>query len=62
MKRNKTAFVLFLERLALLGGRARARRRRAGGQGVTAREVLDQPPRPVRDSDGDAPTVPTPHW
>ncbi|MEU8791431.1 hypothetical protein [Streptomyces sp. NPDC048643] len=62
MKRNKTVFVLFLERLALLGGLTRAGRRRAGSHGATAREVLDQPPRPVRDSDGDAPTVPTPHW
>ncbi len=62
VKRNKAAFVLFLERLALVGGLTRVRRRRARGHGVTAREVLDQPPRPVRDSDGDAPSVPTPHW
>jgi hypothetical protein len=40
----------------------RARRRRGGGAGATAREILDQPPRPVREGDDDSPTVPTPHW
>ncbi|WP_371574144.1 hypothetical protein [Streptomyces sp. NBC_01314] len=61
MKRAKGAFVLLLERLALLGDRVRARQRRTGGDGVAARDILDQPPRPVRGDD-DSPTVPTPHW
>ncbi|MET7986572.1 MULTISPECIES: hypothetical protein [unclassified Streptomyces] len=62
MKPAKGAFVLFLERFTALGHWARARQRRTGGDGATAREVLDQPPRPVRDGDEDAPTIPTPHW
>lgn len=62
MKASKAAWVLLLERVAFLGGRTRSARRREGGHGVTAREVLDQPPRPVREGDDDAPTVPTPHW
>lgn len=62
MERTKGAFTLLLERFSLLGGRVRARQRPAGGDGRRAREVLDQPPRPVRRDDGDSPTVPTPHW
>ncbi|MGW1065104.1 hypothetical protein ACWD4F_11410 [Streptomyces aureus] len=62
MKQAKGAFVLLLERFTLLGHRMRTRQRRPGGDGAAAREILDQPPRPVREGDGDAPTVPTPHW
>ncbi|MEV6021222.1 MULTISPECIES: hypothetical protein [unclassified Streptomyces] len=62
MKPAKGAFVLLLERFTVLGHWARARQRRVDGDGATAREILDQPPRPVREGDDDAPTVPTPHW
>ncbi|MFE1285825.1 hypothetical protein [Streptomyces sp. NPDC058751] len=62
MKPAKGAFVLLFGRFTVLGHWARARRRRGGGDGATAREVLDQPPRPVRGGDDGSPTVPTPHW
>ncbi|TXS35614.1 hypothetical protein [Streptomyces sp. OR43] len=63
MERTKGAITLLLGLLALLlRGRVRFRRQRAGGDGGTAREVLNQPPRPVRGDDDDTPAVPTPHW
>ncbi|MFF3448475.1 hypothetical protein ACFYXJ_15255 [Streptomyces sp. NPDC002667] len=62
MKPAKGAFVLLFERFTVLGHWARTRQRRVDGDGATAREVLDQPPRPVRQGDDDAPHVPTPHW
>jgi hypothetical protein len=62
VKPAKGAFILLFERFTVLGHRVRARRRRGGGAGATAREILDQPPRPVREGDDDSPTVPTPHW
>ncbi|MFE9855406.1 hypothetical protein [Streptomyces sp. NPDC005780] len=63
MERTKGAITLLLGLLTLLlGGRVRSRRQRAGGDGGTAREVLNQPPRPVRGDDDDTPAVPTPHW
>ncbi|MFJ3713858.1 hypothetical protein OG709_33205 [Streptomyces sp. NBC_01267] len=62
MERTKGAFTLLLERFVLLGSRVRAWQRPADGNGAKAREILDQPPRPVRGDDGDSPTVPTPHW
>ncbi|MFI7364296.1 hypothetical protein ACIBO4_19385 [Streptomyces sp. NPDC050149] len=63
MERTKGAITLLLGLLTLLlGGRARSQRHRAGGDGGTAREVLNQPPRPVRGDDDDTPAVPTPHW
>ncbi|WNI26330.1 hypothetical protein [Streptomyces sp. ITFR-16] len=62
MERTKGALTLLLQLVALLlGSRVRPRPRPAGGEGRTAREVLNQPPRPVRGDD-DTPTVPTPHW
>ncbi|MEU1473475.1 hypothetical protein ABZ434_35350 [Streptomyces sp. NPDC005761] len=62
MERTKGAITLLLELVTLLlGGRARARQQTAGQEGMTAREILNQPPRPVRGDD-DTPTVPTPHW
>ncbi|MFE9780087.1 hypothetical protein ACFYPA_18210 [Streptomyces sp. NPDC005775] len=63
MERIKGALTLLLELAALLlGGRAGARQHPAGGDGGPAREVLNQPPRPVRGDDGDTPNVRTPHW
>ncbi|WP_406099320.1 hypothetical protein [Streptomyces sp. NBC_01013] len=63
MERTKGALTLLLGIVTfLLGGRDRARRRTADGEGGTAREVLNQPPRPVRGDDDDTPAVPTPHW
>ncbi|MGW3911452.1 hypothetical protein ACWEBX_07960 [Streptomyces sp. NPDC005070] len=62
MKPAKGAFALLIERFTVLGQRVRGRQRRAGGDGAAAREILDQPPRPVREGDDDAPSVPTPHW
>ncbi|WP_326665449.1 hypothetical protein [Streptomyces sp. NBC_00385] len=63
MERTKGAITLLLGLLTLLlRGRVRARRQRAGGDGGTAREVLNQPPRPLRGDDDDTPAVPTPHW
>ncbi|MFD5515423.1 hypothetical protein [Streptomyces sp. NPDC127066] len=62
MKPAKGAFALLFERFTVLGQRVRARRSRGRGSGATAREILDQPPRPVREGDDGSPTVPTPHW
>ncbi|MET8858832.1 hypothetical protein [Streptomyces sp. NPDC004579] len=62
MKPAKGAFALLLERFTVLGHRVRGRQRRGGGEGTTAREILDQPPRPVREGDDGSPSVPTPHW
>ncbi|MER5276762.1 hypothetical protein ABT025_13510 [Streptomyces sp. NPDC002809] len=63
MERTKGAITLLLGLVTLLlRGRVRFRRHRAGGDAGTAREVLNQPPRPVRSDDDDAPSVPTPHW
>ncbi|WP_406447727.1 hypothetical protein OG782_02455 [Streptomyces sp. NBC_00876] len=62
MERTKAALALLLRLVTpLLGGRDRARQHSAGDDGSTAREVLNQPPRPVRGDD-DKPNVPTPHW
>ncbi|MEV0749231.1 hypothetical protein OG345_37465 [Streptomyces sp. NBC_01220] len=63
MERTKGAITLLLGLLTLLlRGRVRSRRQRADDDGGTAREVLNQPPRPVRGNDDDTPAVPTPHW
>ncbi|MEE4495568.1 hypothetical protein ACIBI8_04810 [Streptomyces sp. NPDC050529] len=62
MERIKGAITLLLGLVALLGCRVRSRWHRAADNGGTAREVLNQPPRPVRSDDDDTPTVPTPHW
>lgn len=62
MERIKGTLTLLLELVALLLGGGVRIRRHAGGEGGTAREVLNQPPRPVRGDDGDTPNVRTPHW
>lgn len=63
MERIKGTLALLLELAALLlGGAVRIRRHPDGGESGTAREVLNQPPRPVRGDDGDTPNVRTPHW
>ncbi|WP_393054423.1 hypothetical protein [Streptomyces sp. LN549] len=62
MERTKGAIAALLGLVTLLRGRVRSRRHRAGGDAGTAREVLNQPPRPVRGDGDDTPTVPTPHW
>ncbi|MEY2242483.1 hypothetical protein AB8A21_05990 [Streptomyces sp. BF23-18] len=62
MKPAKGAFVMLFARFTVLGHWVRDRRHRGGGAGATAREILDQPPRPVREGDDGSPTVPTPHW
>ncbi|MGW7643629.1 hypothetical protein [Streptomyces bobili] len=61
MERTKRALALLLG-LATRRLDRRPRRHPADGTGDTAREILNQPPRPVRgDNDGTA-TTPTPHW
>ncbi|MFF3890033.1 hypothetical protein [Streptomyces sp. NPDC001914] len=62
MKPAKGAFVMLYERFTVLGDWVRARQRRGEADEATAREILDQPPRPVREGDDDSPGVPTPHW
>ncbi|WLQ32253.1 hypothetical protein P8A18_01790 [Streptomyces castrisilvae] len=62
MERTKGTLALLLGRVALLlGGRARRRRPPPGGDGSTARDILNQPPRPLRGDDG-PPAVRTPRW
>ncbi|MDX3567948.1 hypothetical protein [Streptomyces sp. ID05-47C] len=60
MERTKRALALLLG-LATRRLDRRTRRRPADGAGDTAREILNQPPRPVRGDDGPA-TTPTPRW
>ncbi|MET9504896.1 hypothetical protein ABZY42_24785 [Streptomyces sp. NPDC006622] len=55
MERTKRALALLLHLVT-----RRTRRHPAEGDGDTAREILNQPPRPVRDDD--TPTTPTPRW
>ncbi|MFE2298787.1 hypothetical protein ACFXAW_11355 [Streptomyces sp. NPDC059445] len=62
MKPAKGAFVLLFARFTPLGNWVRGRQWRAGGEGTAAREILDEPPRPVREGDDGSPSVPTPHW
>ncbi|MFG2309952.1 hypothetical protein ACGFS9_14940 [Streptomyces sp. NPDC048566] len=62
MKPIKNPFILLLRRLGVLGRRPRPHPHRTDDPGTCAREVLGQPPRPLRDNDDDTPTVPTPHW
>ncbi|MCF4135902.1 hypothetical protein L1856_01735 [Streptomyces sp. Tue 6430] len=62
MERTKAALALALSldlATRLLGCRVHVRRRPAGD---TAREILDQPPRPLRGKDDGTATVPVPHW
>ncbi|MFI6858336.1 hypothetical protein ACIBKZ_00310 [Streptomyces sp. NPDC050421] len=62
MERIKGAITLLLGLVTLLlGYRVRSWWHRAACSGGTAREVLNQPPRPVRGDD-DTPAVPTPRW
>ncbi|MFE9675328.1 hypothetical protein ACFYO5_14590 [Streptomyces sp. NPDC006259] len=55
VERTKRALALLLHLVT-----RRTRRHPAEGDGETAREILNQPPRPVRDDD--TPTTPTPRW
>ncbi|MEV4231703.1 hypothetical protein AB0J81_32410 [Streptomyces bobili] len=60
MERTKRALTLLLDLTTRRLAR-RTRRHPADGAGDTAREILNQPPRPVRGDDG-TPTTPTPRW
>ncbi|MGW7352197.1 hypothetical protein [Streptomyces sp. NPDC054784] len=46
----------------LAGALFRPERYAPGDDGTYAREVLNQPPRPVRAVEDGAPRAPTPHW